>query len=151
MVEARIMQNPKSPSPTIFQFRFKVLSKRNPKSKELKKAVEDWISYHTTYKILKGDLTVNIAIYRSDVNNLKKVDVDNLAKTCLDALNKIVFDDDRQVKLLIISKHYSEKCKIYGLIEDYDEDKFNKLIQDYNYNLDPIEIRIYGNKKLVEV
>ncbi len=150
-MEARIIHNPNSPSPTIIQFSYKVLPKGNPNSNKLKKAVQNWISFNTDFKIIKGDLAINIAIFRSDVKNLEKVDVDNLAKACLDALKKIVFDDDRQVKLLIISKHYSKKCKLLASIEYFDELKFQNLVQNYNYNLAPLLIHTKGIEKYVEV
>ncbi len=39
--------------------------------------------------------------------HIKKPDVDNLAKSVLDGMNKIVYDDDSQIIVLLTSKEYA--------------------------------------------
>lgn len=39
-------------------------------------------------------------------------DLDNFVKSSLDALNKVLFDDDRQVSLLVAKKQFGEKDSI---------------------------------------
>jgi len=46
---------------------------------------------------LIGDLSVTAQFFRS---NKIRVDIDNLVKTILDSANKILFNDDSQVKEL---------------------------------------------------
>lgn len=41
-----------------------------------------------------------------------KPDCDNVAKTVLDALNKIAYDDDSQVAMLIVTKMYGEVPRV---------------------------------------
>jgi Holliday junction resolvase RusA-like endonuclease len=41
-----------------------------------------------------------------------KPDLDNIAKVVLDSMNKIVYDDDKQVVKLSMSKEYSSKPRI---------------------------------------
>ena len=46
--------------------------------------------------------------HRKDGPALPRQDVDNLAKSVLDALTGIAWDDDRQVRRLVIEKSYGE-------------------------------------------
>lgn len=46
--------------------------------------------------------------HRKDGPTLPRQDVDNLAKSVLDALTGIAWDDDRQVRRLVIEKSYGE-------------------------------------------
>lgn len=46
--------------------------------------------------------------HRKDAPALPRQDVDNLAKSVLDALTGIAWDDDRQVRRLVIEKSYGE-------------------------------------------
>jgi Holliday junction resolvase RusA-like endonuclease len=146
-----IEQNPDSPSPTKFKFSYKVLSKGNRKSRELKNLVKERIGFKYNYVILEGDLVAHITVYRNDIKNLNKVDVDNLAKSCLDALKGIVFEDDNQVKLLIISKHYSKTNKVYCVIEKYLENKYKKINQLYNNRFKNFKMSVEGKEKEIEV
>lgn len=46
------------------------------------------------------------------VHPTKKPDTDNIAKTILDALNGRAFDDDKQVVVLHVEKHYSNEPRV---------------------------------------
>ena len=54
------------------------------------------------------NLEVIIHVTITDIKRLKDVDVDNLAKGVLDCMNGAVYEDDRQVFNLLISKDISE-------------------------------------------
>ena len=79
-------------------------------------------------EMLQGELSVKIIAYFSipqstskkkrhemlvgRMNPTKKPDCDNVAKTILDALNGRAFEDDKQVVVLHIEKHYDEKPRV---------------------------------------
>jgi Endodeoxyribonuclease RusA len=50
-------------------------------------------------------------------NSYRTIDVDNVAKNVLDGLKTILFDDDAQVKKLIVEKELVEKGKYRQLYE----------------------------------
>ena len=47
------------------------------------------------------------SLKKSIVRHVKKPDVDNLAKACLDAMKGVVWRDDSQIDVLLISKCYT--------------------------------------------
>ena len=53
--------------------------------------------------VSKSSLNLKISISTTE-NWINKVDVDNLAKGCLDSLNHVLYEDDRQVYNLEVSK-----------------------------------------------
>lgn len=59
---------------------------------------------------LKGRLLcfIDIEVPQKDYS---RKDVDNMAKSLLDSMNKIVFEDDRQIDLLIVKKSIALKVK----------------------------------------
>ena len=79
-------------------------------------------------EMLQGELSVKITAYFSipqstskkkrhemlvgRMNPTKKPDCDNIAKTILDALNGRAFDDDKQVVMLHVEKHYAEEPRV---------------------------------------
>lgn len=79
-------------------------------------------------EMLQGELSVKITAYFSipqstskkkrhemlvgRINPSKKPDCDNVAKTILDALNGRAFEDDKQVVMLHVEKHYSEEPRV---------------------------------------
>lgn len=44
-----------------------------------------------------------------DLKPLKKPDADNIAKIVLDALNGMAYQDDKEVAVLLVEKHWAEK------------------------------------------
>jgi len=48
----------------------------------------------------------------------KKIDCDNLAKSVLDALNKIAYDDDSQIDLLLVTKEYGDNPRVEVTLSD---------------------------------
>ena len=46
-------------------------------------------------------------------------DVDNMGKSCCDAMNKIIYDDDRQIYKLTVSKRYATQAKAIVTIDVY--------------------------------
>lgn len=54
---------------------------------------------------MRGTLDVVLEFFRGD---MRRVDLDNLSKAVLDAMNKIVYEDDRQINKLILTKEYDK-------------------------------------------
>ena len=48
---------------------------------------------------------------------MMKPDIDNVIKAALDAMNDVVYDDDKQVFELVVSKRYTESCEGYIEVE----------------------------------
>lgn len=81
-----------------------------------------------------------------------KPDVDNLAKLYLDSANGILWEDDKQISCLKVSKHYSEKPrtviqvmeikqvdvddKANGILGIFSPDKFDQFLKDLETVLD---------------
>lgn len=55
---------------------------------------------------------------KGEISYIKKIDSDNLAKSILDALNRVAYDDDSQVCLLIVQKLYGEKARVEVVLEE---------------------------------
>lgn len=53
-----------------------------------------------------------------DLRPTKKPDLDNVAKIVLDSLNKIAFDDDSQVVVLVVEKFYSDNPRVELSLEE---------------------------------
>ena len=51
------------------------------------------------------------------IKPMMKPDIDNVIKAALDAMNGVVYDDDKQVFELIVSKRYTECCEGYIEVE----------------------------------
>lgn len=51
-------------------------------------------------------------------NPTKKPDCDNIAKIILDALNGILYPDDSQITMLLVSKRYSENPRVEVTLEN---------------------------------
>ncbi len=56
--------------------------------------------------IIEEDLSVTIKLYFGDK---RKRDVDNYNKLVLDALSGVVYKDDEQIQILVVSKHYDKE------------------------------------------
>lgn len=51
------------------------------------------------------------------IKPLMKPDIDNVVKAALDAMNDVVYDDDKQVFELIVSKRYTDRGEGYIEVE----------------------------------
>ena len=51
------------------------------------------------------------------IKPMMKPDIDNVIKAALDAMNDVVYDDDKQVFELVVSKRYTESCEGYIEVE----------------------------------
>src|SRR3990167_11054997 len=57
-------------------------------------------------KIIKGDVGIEIDLYFGD----KRVhDIDNYGKILLDSLTGIVWEDDKQIQKMLVTKNYSKE------------------------------------------
>lgn len=52
------------------------------------------------------------------IKHTKKPDADNCVKSILDALNNIAFDDDGQVAVIHVWKHYSDRPRAEIILEE---------------------------------
>ncbi|WP_238884471.1 RusA family crossover junction endodeoxyribonuclease [Clostridium sp. YIM B02551] len=84
--------------------------------------------YQSEYKKLEGEIKATIKAYYSIpksaskknrslmeqnlIRPTKKPDLDNVAKIILDSLNKLAYDDDSQVVVLVIEKFYSDNPRV---------------------------------------
>lgn len=51
------------------------------------------------------------------IKPMMKPDIDNVVKAALDAMNGVVYDDDKQVFELLVTKRYTECCEGYIDVE----------------------------------
>ena len=77
---------------------------------------------------MDGSLFMHISLYFGDK---RKHDVDNYSKPVLDAFNKVLYNDDGQINLLIIDKHYDKEFPRVEVIVGH---------MDEMYNLDALDI-----------
>ena len=53
-----------------------------------------------------------------EILHTKKIDCDNLAKAILDSLNKIAYDDDSGISMLVVDKIYGEMPRVEITLEE---------------------------------
>lgn len=76
------------------------------KGKDLKTSYQWQVNSQYRGKIKKNSIGVNIDLYFSDN---RANDIDNFSKLLLDSLTGIVFEDDRQINKLILTKNFNKE------------------------------------------
>ncbi len=74
--------------------------------KDLKESYQWQIKSQYKKKIKTGDIDLRIELFFGD---LRKNDIDNFNKILLDSMSGIVFEDDSQIKSLLLVKNYDKK------------------------------------------
>lgn len=108
-----------------------------PDSKEYKKYVKLMASQNRPHKPIEGPVNLKLVIYRpllksmskkkkaeavaGTLRPIKKPDVDNVAKGIMDAMTSIIWQDDKQVVSLQVSKYYSEQPRVEVEVTPLDE------------------------------
>ena len=108
--------------PIILKFPFRLISKDNekiynragrfflsPKFKEFENKIRMYAKKQYKKEPLQGDLTVELAVA---YHNKRHCDASNAPKSCFDALQGLLYNNDNQIKHLIVDiwegKEYNE-------------------------------------------
>ena len=59
-----------------------------------------------------------VKMLAGEILHTKKIDCDNLAKAILDSLNKIAYDDDSGISMLVVDKIYGEMPRVEITLEE---------------------------------
>lgn len=108
-----------------------------PDSREYKKYVKLLASQNRPHTPIDGPVSLKLVIYRPLLKSMskkkkaeavagtfrpiKKPDVDNVAKGIMDAMTGIIWQDDKQVVSLQVSKYYSEQPRVEVQVIPLDE------------------------------
>lgn len=108
-----------------------------PDSREYKKYVKLLASQNRPHTPIEGPVELKLLIYRpllksmskkkkaaavaGTLRPIKKPDVDNVAKGVMDAMTGIIWQDDKQVVSLQVSKFYSDKPRVEVQVVPLDE------------------------------
>ncbi|BBN97479.1 RusA family crossover junction endodeoxyribonuclease [Sporolactobacillus terrae] len=108
-----------------------------PDSREYKKYVKLLASQNKPHTPIEGPVELKLLIYRpllksmskkkkaaavaGTLRPIKKPDVDNVAKGIMDAMTGIIWQDDKQVVSLQVSKFYSEQPRVEVQVTELDE------------------------------
>ena len=82
-----------------------------PKSRQFKQNLAMLVkSLRRESALLTGELAVELHIYRNfkSVTSKRYGDIDNLAKSILDGLTGVLWQDDKQISKLLVSKNLAD-------------------------------------------
>ena len=90
------------------------------KSRQFKKEFAQKVSMlRSSSAIYTGELSVELHIYRKmKVTSQRYGDVDNLAKGILDAMTGVLWQDDRQITKLLVTKNFADEPRVELTVEE---------------------------------
>lgn len=80
------------------------------------------VKINAYFKIPKSASKKQLELINSGIIRPKLIDCDNIAKIILDGLNDLLYNDDRQVVDLYVSKNYSDNELVSIKIEELSSD-----------------------------
>ena len=95
-----------------------------PQSKQFKKDLATLVNSLDISAFFTGEIRLKIDIYRDkkSVTSLRYGDIDNLAKAIMDALSGVLWQDDKQITDLHVTKNLSGTPHILIEIEEVAND-----------------------------